>query len=164
MTSPCCWQCPNYHPREWSEGHEKESRKRPFYFPRDPGSYQSTPASSSTWLGSHTALRPVLLREGGTGKLTLLETRHMTIHHCASAGYFWSMLFLSFFIFLAVPCGILVPLPRIKPMSLALEAWGPNHWIAREVPESCYVFILGFPLTINPVAILMLTIYNAFLV
>ena len=68
------------------------------------------------------------------------------------------------FFFLAVPFGILVPQPRIKPMSLALAAWGPNHWTAREVPESCYFFILGFPLTINPVVILMLTVYNAFLV
>ena len=73
------------------------------------------------------------------------------------------MLFLSFF-FLAGPYGILVPQPRIEPVSLALETWGPNQWTAREVPESCYFFILGFPLTINPVVILMLTIYNAFLI
>ena len=91
----------------------------------------------------------------------------MTMHHSASAGIFEACCFLPFFFFfffLAVPFGNLVPQPRIKPMSLALEAWGPNHWTAREVPESCYFFILGFPLTVNPGVILMLTVYNAFLV
>ena len=106
------------------------------------------------------------LREGGAGERTLLETRHVTMHHSASAGIFEACCFLPFFFFffLAVPFGNLVPQPRIKPMSLALEAWGPNHWTAREVPESCYFFILGFPLTVNPGVILMLTVYNAFLV
>ena len=32
-------------------------------------------------------------------------------------------------------CGILVPQPGIKPMSLALEAQSIPHWTTREVPE-----------------------------
>ena len=32
-------------------------------------------------------------------------------------------------------CGILVPRPRIEPLSPALEVWGLNHWTAREVPR-----------------------------
>ena len=30
--------------------------------------------------------------------------------------------------------GISDPRPGIKPMSLAQEAWSPNHWTAGEVP------------------------------
>ena len=32
-------------------------------------------------------------------------------------------------------CGILVPLPGIKPIPPAVEAQSPNHWTAREVPQ-----------------------------
>ena len=123
MTSPRCWQCPNYHPREWSGGHENENRKRPFYFPHEPGSYQSTPASSSTWLGPHTALRPLLLREGGAGERTLLETRHMTMHHSASAGIFeawWFLPFFFFFFFWLCHLGTLFPNQGSNPC--------PLHW------------------------------------
>ena len=31
-------------------------------------------------------------------------------------------------------CGILVPLPGMKPGPLAMEAWSPNHWTIREFP------------------------------
>ena len=31
-----------------------------------------------------------------------------------------------------VACGILVPPPGIKPGPLAIKAWSPNHWTARE--------------------------------
>ena len=31
-------------------------------------------------------------------------------------------------------CEILVPWPRIKPVSLAVEARGPNHWTTRKFP------------------------------
>ena len=32
-------------------------------------------------------------------------------------------------------CGILVPLPRIKPAPPALEVWSLNHWTSGEVPQ-----------------------------
>ena len=43
---------------------------------------------------------------------------------------------LSFLIFwpCIVACGTLVPWPGIELMPPALEAWGLNHWNAREVP------------------------------
>ena len=43
-------------------------------------------------------------------------------------------------------CGLLVPYPRIEPMTPASEAWNLNHWIAREVPIylNC-IFIPTFP-------------------
>ena len=31
-------------------------------------------------------------------------------------------------------CGILIPWPRIEPMSPALETWSLSHWTTREVP------------------------------
>ena len=40
-----------------------------------------------------------------------------------------------------VACGILVPRPGIQPMPLAVEAWGLDHWIAREVP-SVHFFLM----------------------
>ena len=45
---------------------------------------------------------------------------------CGQSGYT-----LSFF--LASPCRILVPWPRIEPMSPTVEAQIPNHWTTREV-------------------------------
>ena len=33
-------------------------------------------------------------------------------------------------------CGILVPQPGIESVAPAVEAWSPNHWTAREVPNS----------------------------
>ena len=36
-----------------------------------------------------------------------------------------------------VACGILVPRSGIEPMTLALEVWSLNHWIARDVPLLC---------------------------
>ena len=39
-----------------------------------------------------------------------------------------------FFFFGHIVCGILVPQPGIEPVSSTLEAWSPNHWMAREVP------------------------------
>lgn len=43
----------------------------------------------------------------------------------------------SFFFFwlYSVVCGILVPLPGIKPMPSAVEVWILNHWTSREVPR-----------------------------
>ena len=37
-------------------------------------------------------------------------------------------LFFSYLIFLAMPCGILVPRPGIEPRPLAVKAWSLNHW------------------------------------
>ena len=34
-----------------------------------------------------------------------------------------------------VACGILVLQPGIKPWPLAVRAWSPDHWTAREFPE-----------------------------
>ena len=31
--------------------------------------------------------------------------------------------------------GILVARPGIEPVPPVVEAWSPNHWTAREVPE-----------------------------
>ena len=35
----------------------------------------------------------------------------------------------------AVAYGILVPLPEIEPAPPAAEAWSPNHWDSKEVPQ-----------------------------
>ena len=34
--------------------------------------------------------------------------------------------------------GILVPQPGIEPMPPVVEAWGLNHWTAREVPAHIF--------------------------
>ena len=49
------------------------------------------------------------------------------------------MLYLFFFLIwpCCEACGILVSRPGIEPLVSALEAWSPNHWIAREVPGCC---------------------------
>ena len=38
-------------------------------------------------------------------------------------------------LFLATPCGILVPWPGIEPVPLALQVQSLSHWTAREVSE-----------------------------
>ena len=43
---------------------------------------------------------------------------------------------LFFFLSHCTVCKILVPWPGIKPGSLEVEAWNPNHWYAREFPAS----------------------------
>ena len=53
------------------------------------------------------------------------------------------LLFLFFFWPGPAACGILVPIPGIKPMSPALEDSSLNHWITREVliqlaPSGCH--------------------------
>ena len=47
----------------------------------------------------------------------------------------------SFFLFLAVPCGVwdLGSPAGIEPALPAVEAWNPNHWTAREVPKDSNV-------------------------
>ena len=43
------------------------------------------------------------------------------------------------FFFLALPptCGILVPSrPGIEPLAVKAQTWSPNHWTAREFPET----------------------------
>ena len=56
---------------------------------------------------------------------------------------------LGFFCFLfwlhCVACGILVPRPGIVPMPPAVEAQSPNHWTAREFPETQYFFLTNLP-------------------
>ena len=36
-------------------------------------------------------------------------------------------------------CGILVPQPGIEPGPLALRAQSPNHWTAREFPDTVFL-------------------------
>ena len=46
----------------------------------------------------------------------------------------------SFFFFFwpcCMACGILVPQPGIEHRPLAVRAWNPNHWTAREFLGSC---------------------------
>ena len=40
------------------------------------------------------------------------------------------------FLFLAVPCGILVPQPGIEPIPPAVNMWSLNHRTTREVPPA----------------------------
>lgn len=42
-----------------------------------------------------------------------------------------SWIFLFFF-GQATACGILVPQPRIEPVTPSMETWRPNHWTSRE--------------------------------
>ena len=39
---------------------------------------------------------------------------------------------------------ILVPQPGIQPMPAAKEVWSPNHWTAREGPETPFFMSLPF--------------------
>ena len=49
--------------------------------------------------------------------------------------------FLKIFWPYSMACGIFVPPPPgIEPMPLALEAWSPNHWTAREFPRDLFIF------------------------
>ena len=43
--------------------------------------------------------------------------------------------FRVFFFGCTTACGSSVPQPRIEPVPPALEAWSPNHWTSREVPD-----------------------------
>ena len=43
-----------------------------------------------------------------------------------------------------VLCGILVPLPGIKPSTSAVEAWNLNHWTSREVLLICFCLKIAF--------------------
>jgi len=54
-----------------------------------------------------------------------------------TAGLEWSLSMCTFFGLEA--SGILVPQPRIKPMTPALEARRLNHWNTREVPECAFL-------------------------
>ena len=42
-------------------------------------------------------------------------------------------------------CGILIPQPGIKAKPSTVEAWGSNHWTAREVPppQNILFFLLN---------------------
>ena len=49
--------------------------------------------------------------------------------------------FLSFFFWLRhTACGILFPRPGIEPVSPSMEARSLNHWIAREVPKTQFLY------------------------
>ena len=48
------------------------------------------------------------------------------------------------FFFLFVPYELrYLPLPGIEPMFSAVEAWNPNHWTARKVPEKRFLRFLA---------------------
>ena len=51
--------------------------------------------------------------------------------------YFFLILLLLLLLFWLyyMACGILFPQAGIETMLLAVKAWSPNPWIAREVPE-----------------------------
>ena len=70
---------------------------------------------------------------------TVREVYQFFSSHSYSATFF---LFFFFFWPRCAACGILVPPPEIKPGSPALEAWSPNHWTAREFPETLLFAIL----------------------
>ena len=59
-------------------------------------------------------------------KLAYLEYR------LSESGHFFFFLFWLHH----TACGILVPWPGIEPVPHAVEVQHPNHWTAREVPES----------------------------
>ena len=89
---------------------------------------QSMPqrSSNSHHFPSDPAMASISLRDAkGTHKVH--DSPHCT--RVAAA----SMLFLFFWPHCIV-CGILVPGPGIEPMPLAVTAWSPNHWTAREFP------------------------------
>ena len=48
--------------------------------------------------------------------------------------------FCGFFFFFFWPhhgaCGVLVPQPGVEPAPSAVRAWSPNHWTAREFPQT----------------------------
>ena len=47
--------------------------------------------------------------------------------------------FFFFFLQHLSACGILVPLPRIEPLTPAMEAQTLNHWTTREVPKDDFL-------------------------
>ena len=57
---------------------------------------------------------------------------------------FFSFCYCVFCLFwlLCTACGILVPILGIKPAPPVMEAWGLNHWSAREVPRDDLYFVL----------------------
>ena len=50
------------------------------------------------------------------------------------------------YLFLIWPChgayGILVPRPRIEPVTSSVKAWSPNHWTSREFPKYYFSFFI----------------------
>ena len=46
------------------------------------------------------------------------------------------MIFFFFFGLHRQACGILGPRAGIEPGALAVRAWSPNHWTAREFPKN----------------------------
>ena len=62
---------------------------------------------------------------------------------CITMGCFPAFLnhwFFFFFLPRCMACGTLVPRPGIEPAPLAVKAWSPNHWTAREfTSDSFYI-------------------------
>ena len=56
------------------------------------------------------------------------------------------------FLTIASGCRILVPQPGIKPAPLAVKAWHPNHWTAKEFPRYCSIFDLPLSLYLKLVS------------
>ena len=50
-------------------------------------------------------------------------------------GLHWCNMFVFFFFFCPMACGILVSQPGIKPGPLAVKVWCLNHWITRQYPR-----------------------------
>ena len=49
-------------------------------------------------------------------------------------------IYLILFFGCIVAHGILVPWLEIGPMLPTMEVWSPNHWTAREIPETYFKF------------------------
>ena len=58
--------------------------------------------------------------------------------------FLWGHIWVSFLFAVLCTCGVLVPWPRIKPVSLAVEAWSPTPWATREAPAVGSFVLLEF--------------------
>ena len=65
---------------------------------------------------------------------------------CNGPNNFHFIRYYNFFFFWphCAACTILVPWPGIEPMLCAVKAWSLNHWVAREVPNFFFFFIVLF--------------------
>ena len=78
--------------------------------------------------------------ESQNSKLTLVLTLRylgLSISDSILCPFLFVFLFLFLWVFFRLclaACRVLVPWPGIKPVSLAVEVWSPNHWTTREFP------------------------------
>ena len=89
-------------------------------------------AKRPNWTVTHMSL--------GSKDLRLLELEG-NLEICV--GFAFGVVFFSSWSHCAA-CGVLVPPPRIEPVSSTVKAWNPNHWTTREFlgtlrfePDTC---------------------------